>query len=88
MGIAGSIVDQPFFERYLGLRVESVDMSEVNRRMDEGIFDLDEFERALRGRARTAAKGWTATRRQGGDPRATSTTNGRSWSGWRSSRAT
>jgi L-fucose isomerase len=47
MGIAGSIVDQPFFEQYLGLRVESADMSEVNRRIAKHIFDLDEYERAL-----------------------------------------
>lgn len=47
MGIAGSIVDQRFFESYLGVRVESVDMSEVERRMEHGIFDLDEYERAL-----------------------------------------
>ena len=47
MGIAGSIVDQPFFERYLGMRVETVDMSEYTRRMEEGIYDPDEYERAL-----------------------------------------
>ena len=47
MGIAGSIVDQAFFERYLGMRVESVDMTELTRRMDEGIYDADEYERAL-----------------------------------------
>ncbi len=47
MGIAGSIVDQPFFEKYLGMRVECVDMSELTRRMEEGIFDPDEFTKAL-----------------------------------------
>lgn len=47
MGIAGSIVDHGFFEQYLGMRVESVDMSEITRRIDEGIFDPVEFERAL-----------------------------------------
>lgn len=46
MGIAGSIVDQPLFEAYLGMRVESIDMSEFARRMAEGIFDPEEFERA------------------------------------------
>ena len=46
MGIAGSIVDQSFFERYLGMRVETVDMTELIRRMDEGIYDKDEYERA------------------------------------------
>jgi L-fucose isomerase len=47
MGIAGSIVDQFFFESYLGMRVESIDMSEFVRRIEEGIYDADEFERAL-----------------------------------------
>ena len=47
MGIAGSIVDQPFFEHYLGMRVECVDMTEVTRRIEEEIYDKDEFERAL-----------------------------------------
>ncbi|MCX6996829.1 MAG: L-fucose isomerase [Kiritimatiellaeota bacterium] len=47
MGIAGSIVDQPFFESYLGMRVEAVDMSEITRRIEENIFDQAEFKRAL-----------------------------------------
>jgi L-fucose isomerase len=47
MGIAGSIVDQSFFESYLGMRVETVDMTEFARRIDRGIFDATEFERAL-----------------------------------------
>ena len=48
MGIAGSIVDQPFFEKYLGMRVEAVDMSEFTRRMDEEIYDKEEYEKALK----------------------------------------
>jgi L-fucose isomerase len=47
MGIAGSIVAPAFFESYLGMRVEAVDMSELTRRIEEGIFDPAEFERAL-----------------------------------------
>jgi L-fucose isomerase len=47
MGIAGSIVDQDLFERYLGMRVETVDMTEFTRRMEAGIYDPAEFERAL-----------------------------------------
>jgi L-fucose/D-arabinose isomerase len=47
MGIAGSIVDQAFFESYLGMRVETVDMSEFTRRIEEGIYNPEEFERAL-----------------------------------------
>lgn len=47
MGIAGSSIDTSFFEQYLGLRCESVDMSEFTRRIDEGIFDPEEYEQAL-----------------------------------------
>jgi L-fucose/D-arabinose isomerase len=47
MGIAGSIVDQEFFERYLGMRVESVDMALFAGRMRDGLYDEEEFERAL-----------------------------------------
>lgn len=48
MGIAGSIVDQAFFEGYLDMRVESIDMSEFIRRVDERIYDPDEYRRAIR----------------------------------------
>lgn len=47
MGIAGSMVDQSFFEDYLGMRCESVDMTEIYRRISEGIYDHDEFVKAL-----------------------------------------
>ncbi len=47
MGIAGSIVNEDFFQDYLGMRNEYVDMSEFIRRIDEGIFDPDEYSRAL-----------------------------------------
>lgn len=47
MGIAGSIVEPAFFESFLGMRCESVDMSEVIRRLEEGIYDGEEAERAL-----------------------------------------
>ncbi|MGA1531409.1 MAG: L-fucose isomerase, partial [Kiritimatiellia bacterium] len=47
IGIAGSIVDQPFFEDYLGMRVECIDMTEFLRRMDKGIYDQEEFEKAM-----------------------------------------
>jgi len=46
MGIAGSTIDHSFFESYLGMRVEPVDMSELVRRIEENIYDPDEFERA------------------------------------------
>jgi len=47
MGIAGSIVDQAFFEAYLGMRVETVDMTEFVRRINEEIYDKGEFAQAL-----------------------------------------
>jgi L-fucose isomerase len=47
MGIAGSIVDHPFFESTLGMRVEPVDMTEFVRRMEEEIYDKEEFPRAM-----------------------------------------
>lgn len=47
MGIAGSIVDERLFQEYLGMRNEYIDMSEFVRRMDEGIYDAEEYERAL-----------------------------------------
>ncbi|MBC8184404.1 L-fucose isomerase [candidate division KSB1 bacterium] len=47
MGIAGSIVNQDFLLDYLGIRTESVDMTEFIRRMDEKIYDKEEYEKAL-----------------------------------------
>jgi len=48
MGIGGSIIDPAFIEEYLGMRVESVDEVEIIRRMSEGIYDHEEYKRALR----------------------------------------
>jgi L-fucose isomerase len=48
MGIAGSIVREDFFQEYLGMRNEYVDMSEFNRRLNEEIFDKEEFKKALK----------------------------------------
>jgi len=47
MGIAGSVIDDHFFSDYLGMRNEYVDMSEFIRRMEEGIYDPDEYKKAL-----------------------------------------
>ena len=47
MGIGGSIIDPEFIEEYLGMRVESVDEVEVIRRMERGIYNKEEFEKAL-----------------------------------------
>ena len=47
MGIAGSIMDQDFMEEYFGMRVESVDEVEILRRMEEGIYNEEEYQKAL-----------------------------------------
>lgn len=47
MGIAGSIVREDFFQEYLGMRNEYVDMSEFTRRLNEEIYDREEFKKAL-----------------------------------------
>ncbi|WP_151734918.1 L-fucose isomerase [Paenibacillus tengchongensis] len=47
MGIAGSIVNEQFFQEYLGMRNEYIDMSEFVRRFEEGIYDQEEYARAL-----------------------------------------
>ncbi|MCC8042736.1 MAG: L-fucose isomerase [Oscillospiraceae bacterium] len=48
MGIGGSIISPEFIEEYLGMRVESVDEVEIIRRMSEGIYDEEEFQKALK----------------------------------------
>ncbi|MFW6289692.1 MAG: L-fucose isomerase [Mariniphaga sp.] len=47
MGIAGSMVNPDFFQDYLGMRTEFVDMVEVKRRLDEEIYDKEEYEKAI-----------------------------------------
>ena len=58
MGIAGSIVNPEFFEKYLGMRLEQVDMCEFTRRWEEGIFDHDEYARALEWVSENITMGW------------------------------
>ncbi|MDR2975989.1 MAG: L-fucose isomerase [Streptococcaceae bacterium] len=48
MGIAGSQIDSKFFNNYLGMGVEFVDMTEILRRMTLEIYDQSEYEKALR----------------------------------------
>ncbi len=48
MGIGGSIIDSDFLESYLGLRVESVDEVEIIRRMEKGIYNEAEMQKALK----------------------------------------
>jgi L-fucose isomerase len=47
MGIAGSMVDSNFFQEYLGIRTEFVESVELIRRMEQGIYDQDEFAKAM-----------------------------------------
>ena len=47
MGIAGSIANADFMQEYLGIRAEQVDMTEILRRIELGIFDKEEFEKAI-----------------------------------------
>ncbi|KXY80632.1 L-fucose isomerase [Bacillus wiedmannii] len=47
MGIAGSSVQPEFFQDYLGMRNEYIDMSEFVRRIDEEIYDKEEYAMAL-----------------------------------------
>jgi L-fucose/D-arabinose isomerase len=47
MGIVGSMIQEDFFEDYLGMRCEAVDMSELTRRMEEEIYDNEEFLEAM-----------------------------------------
>ena len=48
MGIGGSIIDTNFIEDYLGMRVESVDEVEIIRRMTEGVYNEEEYQKALK----------------------------------------
>lgn len=58
MGIAGSSIDAGFFEKYLGMRVESVDEVEVLRRIEEEIYDPEEYKRALEWTRRYCREGF------------------------------
>jgi L-fucose isomerase len=64
MGIAGSIVSHDLFEDYLGMRVESVDMTEIARRIDRGIFDPREFRDAYAWVRGNCAEGVDLNRRK------------------------
>ena len=44
MGIMGSFLDPLFYIQYLGMRPEWVDMTEILRRMDLGIYEKEKFE--------------------------------------------
>lgn len=48
MGIAGSMVNEDFFQNYLGMRNEYIDESEFIRRIEEEIYDKEEYEKAFK----------------------------------------
>ena len=47
MGIAGSFVDVNFMQDYLGIAPENMDECEILRRIEEGIYDKEEYKKAL-----------------------------------------
>jgi L-fucose isomerase len=47
MGIAGSVVNQDFWEKFLGMRVEDIDMSEIAGRLKTELYDPAEYDKAL-----------------------------------------
>lgn len=57
MGIAGSFLDGNFMQKYLGIRAEWVDMVEILRRIDFGIYDHEEYEKELKWIKDKCAKG-------------------------------
>jgi len=48
MGIAGSTVNPDFFQDYLGMRNEFVDMTEILRRIEQEIYVKEEFKKAMK----------------------------------------
>ena len=57
MGIAGCIVDEHFYQRYLGMRNAYVDMTEVSRRLENHIYDKQELQSALAWAAQHCKEG-------------------------------
>ena len=47
MGIAGSFCDPDVLQKYFGIRAEWVDEVEILRRIAIGIYDPEEYEKAL-----------------------------------------
>ena len=64
MGIAGSFCDPVFLQKYLGMRAEWVDMTEILRRIDLGIYDGAEFEKALAWAKANCKEGFDVNEKQ------------------------
>ncbi len=47
MGIGGSMVNADFLQEYFGMRTEYVDCSEILRRVQQEIYDKEEYEKAI-----------------------------------------
>lgn len=47
MGIMGSYCDAEMFQKYFGIRAEWCDLTEILRRVTLGIYDPEEYEKAL-----------------------------------------
>lgn len=58
MGIMGSFCDPEFFQKYLGIRAEWVDMTEILRRINNEIYDHEEYERALKWTKENCKEGY------------------------------
>lgn len=58
MGIMGSFCDPEFFQKYLGIRAEWVDMTEILRRINNEIYDHEEYERALKWAKENCKEGY------------------------------
>lgn len=58
MGIAGSIVSPPLMEKYFGMRSESIGAEEFVRRWEEGVYDEEEYEKAIAWVDENLIMGW------------------------------
>ncbi|MGI8599820.1 MAG: L-fucose isomerase [Chitinophagaceae bacterium] len=57
MGIAGSIIVPDLFQEYLGMRNEFIDSTELLRRIQNTIYDEQEFQKALEWTKRYCSEG-------------------------------
>ncbi len=64
MGIVGSVVSHDFFEQYLGMRVDSIDMIEMQRRIEEEIYDKEEYEKAITWTKKNCLQGFDANEKE------------------------
>jgi L-fucose/D-arabinose isomerase len=69
MGIAGSMVDPDFFQEYLGIRTEFVESVEFIRRIEKGIFDQEEFAKAMAWTKANCIEGKDTNRTEKQSPR-------------------